>query len=381
MLLPNLLIALLFSRVLAFLAEGVGVASLSAYVLSGYILSQPFLGLDMDFDQSLLDLSLITLFFYVGLNVDLRLSKYVFRESLSVSFLGVLTTIALVVLTLTSLGVGLTASLLVGLALSNTATEVVFLVVKPAGLVDENVRKVLTASSFIDDILMIGFISALGVVSSGGFKLVFHVVRQVLLALAVVVLGLLLTRILSRRLFTHRLMVNLAVLTLLSVVLIGCLVGVDLAFSAYFAGVSLGMLRLVRNPMLVNIVRLNDLTQYFSEVLDIFLIPIFSLHVGASLNLTGISVPEFLAVFISAWVGKFAGCSLLRMLRGDLRVGLTYGVVMNARGGLESVFAVLALKYGLLSPTLYGAVVVTAITSSILTPVLVAVMRGYLRGY
>ncbi|MEM1600860.1 MAG: cation:proton antiporter [Sulfolobales archaeon] len=377
----DLLIALLISRTLAFLAEGLGIASLTIYVLSGYVLSHPSLSLVSDYDQLLLDLSLITLFFYVGLNVDLRVGKHVVKESLIISSSGVITTIVLVMLTSTLVGIDLTTCLIVGLALSNTATEVVFLTIKPSELVGEAVRKVLITSSFFDDLLMICFISLLDVAGLGGFELTSHAFKQALFALAVFTLGLILTKVLSRRLITHRIMVNVAVITLLTATLTGYLLGIDLAFSAYFAGVALGMLRFIRDPMLVNIVRLNDLIQYFSEALDIFLIPIFFLYVGANLNLTHILTPEFMAIFTSAWVGKFLGCSLPRIIRGDLTTGITYGVVMNARGGLESVAAMVALRYGLLSPTLYSVVVVTAITSSITTPLLITTLRRYLRTY
>lgn len=377
----NLLIALLISRTLAFLAEGLGIASLTTYVLSGYLLSHPSLRLVSDYDQLLLDLSLITLFFYVGLNVDLRVSRHVLKESLITSFSGVITTVALVTLTSALVGIDLTTSLIIGLALSNTATEVVFLTIKPSELVSEAVRKVLITSSFFDDLLMIGFISLLDVAGLGGFELTSHTLRQTLFALAVFTSGLALTKALSKRLITHRVMTNVAVITLLTVTLTGYSVGIDLAFSAYFAGIALGMLRFVRDPMLVNIVRLNDLIQYFSEALDVFLIPIFFLYVGANLNITYVLTLEFVAVFTSAWVGKFLGCSLPHIIRGDLTTGITYGVVMNARGGLESVAAMLALRYGLLSPTLYSIVVVTAITSSIITPLLAVALRRCLRAY
>ncbi len=377
----NLLIALTFSRVLAFLAEGSGIASLTTYILSGYILSQPFLGVVSEFDESLLDLSLITLFFYVGLNVDLRISMPVLKEALLISSLGVLTTLAAVTLAANFVGIDLMTSLIIALALSNTATEVVFLTLKPADLTGEVVRRVLITSSFFDDVLMIGFISVLGAVSSGGWELTFHALRQVLFALSVLALGLTLTKALSRKLITHRLITNAAVLTLFTVTLTGYLVGVDLAFSAYFGGIALGMLRFVRDPMLVNIVRLNDLIQYFSEVLDIFLIPIFFLHVGAGLNLSHVLTPEFAAIIASAWMGKFLGCSIPHIVRGDLRKGVMYGIVMNARGGLESVVAAIALKHGLLTPALYSVVVVTAVTSSIAVPVLATVMQKRLRAY
>ncbi|MCS7108914.1 MAG: cation:proton antiporter [Sulfolobales archaeon] len=377
----KLLTALLLSRVLAALGEGLGLASLTIYILSGYVLNHTSLKLLSEFDELLLDLSLITLFFYVGLNVDLRISRPVLRESLIISSSGVLTTLALVTSMVYLGGADLITSIVVGLALSNTATEVIFLALKPSELGIESVRKVIIASSFFDDLLMIGFISVLGAVSLGASELTYLSVRQVVFAVSVFSLGLLLTKVLSRRLMTRRFITNVAVLLLFSVTVAGYLAGVDLAFSAYFAGVALGMLRFVKDPMLVNIVRLNDLIQYFGEVLDIFLIPIFFLYIGSNLDLTLILNPQFFYIFTAAWVGKFLGCSLIHVVRGDLRMGLLYGVAMNARGGLESVAAMVAFKYGLITPSLYSAVVVTAVTSSIVVPLLIAVILKRLTTY
>jgi cell volume regulation protein A len=133
----DLLVALLLSRILAVLLENVGIASMVAYIISGYLLSKSVLGVLNDIDTTLLNLSLITLFFYIGLNIDLRISKSVARKSLVMSSSGVLTTTALVGLTTYLITDDLITSLIAGIALSNTATEVIFLIVSSRELSNE----------------------------------------------------------------------------------------------------------------------------------------------------------------------------------------------------------------------------------------------------
>lgn len=168
-------------------------------------------------------------------------------------------------------------------------------------------------------------------------------------------------------------------LMLFSTTLTAYVLGVDLAFTAYFTGISLGILRFNKDPMLVNIVRLNDLVSYLSEVLDMILIPIFFLYVGTNINLNYVVTYSFVVVLTSAFLGKLIGCSLPYIVLGEYAKGLLYGILMNARGSLESVAAVLALNYGLVRSDVYSMIITTSIISSLTVSLMVRLLRRYLR--
>jgi len=374
----DLLIALLLSRILTVLLENVGIASIVAYIISGYILSKSVLGVLNDIDTTLLTLSLITLFFYVGLNVDLRISRSVAKKSLVMSSSGVLTTIALVGLTTYLITNDLTTSLIAGIALSNTATEVILLVISSRELSNELFREVLITSSFIDDLLVLFLVATLGLLKDG-VPVIPYLIKHVVFALVIISLGYVISKLLSSKLLSPRVIINIAMLMLFSTTLTAYLLGVDLAFTAYFTGISLGILRFSRDPMLVNIVRLNDLVSYLSEVLDMILIPIFFLYVGINMNLNYVVSYSFVVILTSAFLGKFIGCSLPYVVWGESFKGLVYGILMNARGSLESVAAVLALNYGLIRGDIYSIIITTSITSSLTVSLIVRLLRRYLR--
>ncbi len=374
----DLLVALLLSRILAVLLENVGIASMVAYIISGYLLSKSVLGVLNDIDTTLLNLSLITLFFYIGLNIDLRISKSVARKSLVMSSSGVLTTTALVGLTTYLITNDLITSLIAGIALSNTATEVIFLIVSSRELSNELFREVLITSSFIDDLLVISLIATLGLIKSD-VPVIPYLIKHTVFVLVVITLGYVISKLLSSKLVSPRVIINTAMLMLFSTTLAAYVLGVDLAFTAYFTGISLGILRFNKDPMLVNIVRLNDLVSYLSEVLDMILIPIFFLYVGTNINLNYVVTYSFVVVLTSAFLGKLIGCSLPYIVLGEYAKGLLYGILMNARGSLESVAAVLALNYGLVRSDIYSMIITTSIISSLTVSLMVRLLRRYLR--
>jgi len=352
-----------------------------AYIISGYLLSKSVLGVLNDIDTTLLNLSLITLFFYIGLNIDLRISKSVARKSLVMSSSGVLTTTALVGLTTYLITNDLITSLIAGIALSNTATEVIFLIVSSRGLSNELFREVLVTSSFIDDLLVISLIATLGLIKSD-VPVIPYLIKHTVFVLVVITLGYVISKllsILSSKLVSPRVIINTAMLMLFSTTLAAYVLGVDLAFTAYFTGISLGILRFNKDPMLVNIVRLNDLVSYLSEVLDMILIPIFFLYVGTNINLNYVATYSFVVVLTSAFLGKLIGCSLPYIVSGESAKGLLYGILMNARGSLESVAAVLALNYGLIRSDIYSMIITTSIISSLTVSLMVKLLRRYLR--
>jgi cell volume regulation protein A len=231
----DLLVALLLSRILAVLLENVGIASMVAYIISGYLLSKSVLGVLNDIDTTLLNLSLITLFFYIGLNIDLRISKSVARKSLVMSSSGVLTTTALVGLTTYLITNDLITSLIAGIALSNTATEVIFLIVSSRELSNELFREVLVTSSFIDDLLVISLIATLGLIKSD-VPVIPYLIKHTVFVSVVITLGYVISKLLSSKLASPRVIINTAMLMLFSTTLAAYVLGVDLAFTAYFTG-------------------------------------------------------------------------------------------------------------------------------------------------
>ncbi len=113
-----------------------------------------------------------------------------------------------------------------------------------------------------------------------------------------------------------------------------------------------------------------------------FLAPIFFASIGLNLQLSAFTeVPFFLFVLVvMAFVGKFVGGGLAALIMGlPGRESAAVGVGMSARGAVELVIADIALKAGIFSlpgvtspilENLFSAIVVMAILTTVVTPVM-----------
>lgn len=368
----NLLTALLIARIAATLFGKVGIASFTAYIITGYLLGPNVLRVMDEINDLLLNLSLIMLFFYVGLNINLRTAKYVLKDSIKLSFTCMFTVIALTTAALIVMNYDIVTVLIVAIALSNTATEVVMLALNELGI-HSRVRDVLIIASFIDDLALIIFIAFMGFLTPDNPLEIWAYSFKVLLYSSVILItGYVLSNKLSTYLMDVKVAINTAIVILLLITVFGYLIGIDLTFSAYLAGLFIGFLRLIKDPTLVNIIRLEDLIRYLAEVLDLILIPIFFLYVGMTLDTSSMLTPDFVVIAATALAGKFVG-GVLANYR-DLRLGLMYGIAMNARGALEPALILLALKSGLISLKTYSIIISLSIITSALIPLLLRII-------
>jgi len=119
-----------------------------------------------------------------------------------------------------------------------------------------------------------------------------------------------------------------------------------------------------------------------------FFAPVFFASIGIHLEAGAlVETPVFLAVLVlAATTGKVLGAALPAMASGlSPRDSLSVGIGMNARGAVELIVADVALRAGLfLSPepphpvvaSLYSAVVITAIVTTLATPIALKAMLG-----
>lgn len=112
-----------------------------------------------------------------------------------------------------------------------------------------------------------------------------------------------------------------------------------------------------------------------------FLAPIFFASIGLSLDLTAlVNIPLFVfALIVVASIGKIAGAGVPAKLSGmNMKQSLVVGNAMNARGAVELIIADIALRAGLFKlpgdseiiQNLFSAVVIMAIVTTLITPLL-----------
>lgn len=140
-------------------------------------------------------------------------------------------------------------------------------------------------------------------------------------------------------------------------------IGVHAIFGAFMCGVAVGDSPHMRQKTRTTI----------EQFVSFIFAPIFFASIGLRVNfITNFSLTLILAVIVIATVGKVAGCSLGARLCGlPNREALAVGIGMNARGAMEIILGVLALQRGLISESVFVALVVMALVTSLTSGALI----------
>ena len=145
-------------------------------------------------------------------------------------------------------------------------------------------------------------------------------------------------------------------------------IGIHAIFGAFIAGIALGDSRHLRERTRATI----------EQFVSFIFAPLFFAGIGLKVNF----VKEFdlllvITVLIIATLGKVIGCGLAGRMSGMARrEAWALGFGMNARGAMEIILGLLALKYGLINERLFVALVVMALTTSLMSgPILQHVLR------
>ncbi|QYG94543.1 cation/H(+) antiporter [Iamia sp. SCSIO 61187] len=109
------------------------------------------------------------------------------------------------------------------------------------------------------------------------------------------------------------------------------------------------------------------------SVAVLLLLPLFFITTGLNAQVgKGISIGSFVAILLAvvavACVGKFAGATIAGRVQGmSWRRSAAIGTLMNTRGLTELVLLSIGLEKGVLDPTLFTALVLMAIITTVMT--------------
>jgi Kef-type K+ transport system membrane component KefB/mannitol/fructose-specific phosphotransferase system IIA component (Ntr-type) len=145
-------------------------------------------------------------------------------------------------------------------------------------------------------------------------------------------------------------------------------IGIHAIFGAFIAGIALGDSRHLRARTRATI----------EQFVSFIFAPLFFAGIGLRVNF----VKEFdlllvVTVLLIATFGKVIGCGLAGRMSGMARrEAWALGFGMNARGAMEIILGLLALKYGLINERLFVALVVMALVTSLMSgPILQQLLR------
>jgi Kef-type K+ transport system membrane component KefB/nucleotide-binding universal stress UspA family protein len=326
------------------------------------------------------ELGMVLLLLLTGLETDLRLLKNLGRAALIASATGMVIPFAsgfLLGMVLPDAYLAepdrrILFSLFLATAMAISAMPVIAKILMDLDLARRNIGIVILSAGVVDDTagwLILSMIA--GAASHGNVE-----VGQLLLTLGLTLLFLVLAAFVlypvlrvAMRFATERFKSPETDLVLIFVVTMLCAaatewIGVHAVFGAFICGTVLRQVPRVRQE---TVHKLESLTfQIFA--------PVFFGIVGLKVDLwtlAGGGEMVLVIVLIVACFGKLFGCTI-GSLWGGLRFweALSIAVAMNARGAMGLVCASIGLSLGILNPQMFSIIVVVAIVTSFMAPVL-----------
>ncbi|MEM2020820.1 MAG: cation:proton antiporter [Zestosphaera sp.] len=368
----EIFIAVALSQWVLLLLSKYGVPDIPIYVIAGMVLGNSCFT-DQSLNDFLAEIVLIFLFFYAGVNVNMESVRRYLREALSLTLCGVTLTVVMVSSLLVYLGVDLITSLLVGVALANTATEVAVVTLRESRVDLIEFRNLVIAASFMDDLLLVVLIA---LTQSTVFKTpLTQGLSTVLLHVLFLAVPMLVSLTMSRRVskVSWEGYVTFASALAFTTIFLASRVGVSEYFGVYVAGLTLSLLRLGRDPTLSYSTKLYSLLEHLTTMLRFFVTPFFFVIIGTYLNTSFIFNVYTPVLLATAFIGKFLGFLIYARVAMNLRTeeSVLGGLVMNSRGSIESALALTAFTSGIIFKELFHGIIAVTVLSSIITPLMI----------
>lgn len=395
-----ILVLLAVTRVFAEIAGRVGlpaiVGELTAGVALGFVLQSAYepLALLWSACQSetftaLADLGMFFLMLLTGIRMEpldfARTSKLAVAVAIGGMVVPVGAGLVLGLAVLPESPLKLVQSLFIGTALAITAVPVAVRIFMDLGQLDSSVAKTVIAAALWDDLLSLFLLAVLLAAISGQssgvdqLQAAFLLLGKVLLFFAIAIpVGLYVFPLVGRYLkYLHFPEVDFTMLLIaaLAYAVFAEVMGLHFIIGAFVAGMFF-------HPKVVDEDVYERVEQQMSGITRGFLAPIFFVSVGLYLEFSAIGrVPGFVTVLILiAFVSKLIGSGLPAYWVGHTkREALMVGIGMSGRGAVELIVAGVALEAGLfLQPyptppivdSLFSAIVIMALVTTIATPVL-----------
>jgi Kef-type K+ transport system membrane component KefB/nucleotide-binding universal stress UspA family protein len=330
-------------------------------------------------------IGMVLLLLLTGLETDVRLLRHLGRSALTSSAMGM----AIPFVSGFALGMLMPESFMgdppkrflfssfLATAMSISAMPVIAKILMDLELTKRNIGIVILSAGVVDDTtgwLVLSLIAGIATAKSSGAMLLFAFVRTLGLTIVFLAACAFVLYPFARRLFAviddraRTQNADLAAIVCFAFVLSALTekIGVHAVFGAFVCGCVLRQVPSIRPA---------TLHRLESVALSIFA-PVFFGMVGLKVDLRTLGSPRmFLIVLGVATAGKLIGCTWGGLLgRMTFWESLSIGVAMNARGAMELVVALIGLTLGIISPSMFAIIVMMAIATSFMAPLLLRVV-------
>ena len=311
-----------------------------------------------------------------GLEIDLRSIFRQGKSALLVSFFGVIIPFSLGFLAAGAfpqfLGAGVGASrlifaLFVGTALSISALPVIAKILMDLNLLRTEMGTVVMSSAMFDDLVgWILFSMILGMMNAGSHSF-DGVKRTILLVAGFTLLALTVVRWLIDKIMpfiqAHTSWPGGVLGFIFTLTLAGAafaeFAGIHAVFGAFITGIAVGESTHLRKRT----------SEHIHSIVTNVFAPFFFASIGLRTNfVSNFNLSLTAAIIGVACLGKLLGAGWGARLGGmDQRTSWGVGLAMNARGAMEMILGLLALQAGLIRETMFVALVVMALFTSLVS--------------
>jgi Kef-type K+ transport system membrane component KefB len=349
------------------LAKRIGQSAIVGEILLGVLIGPTLLGW-VHYDEPvrvLAELGAIFMLFTVGLNSD---AKQLYKpKNIAVAIGGIVVPFALGWLLAYLFGYTTLEGLFIGTALSATSIAITARILQERGLLSTQVAKTIIGAAVVDDILGLVVLSI--ITGLAGTATTSAILMRVTIALVFVVLCVALKNPVNRfvsymdkTLKTHLEHIGLfaALVVAFGYAALAQYLGLSSIIGAFLAGVTLDTFE-------------NENMRSAAHYLETIFAAVFFVSLGIVIDFTQLGAVWFFAfaLIVVAVLSKFIGCFFIAKFAGHTMAdSLSVGFGMVPRGEVAMIVGLLGLSAGILDASLYGAIILMAFVTTLITPLL-----------
>lgn len=370
-------IILLSTKIFSLLSQKVNMPQVVGALLVGVLLGPSCLNIlhETDFLTKSAEIGVIFLMFLAGLDTDFDDLKATGKSAVIIAFVGVLNPLGSGFLTYFLFFHGerpdtmiFLESAFVGIVLTATSVSITVETLREMGKLKGKMGTSILGAAIIDDILGIIALTVITSFTVPGVEIMVVLLKIFLFFVFIAVCGFFVFRLFRKLEIVYgtkrRVAIYAVVFCLLLSYISEVYFGVADITGAYFAGLILCNVTETKSYIASKI----NITSYM------FFTPIFFASIGIKTVITGMSqelILFTLALLIVAILSKIVGCGLGAKICGFSNMdSLAIGVGMISRGEVALIVAQKGEQAGLISSTLFPAIVLVVIVTTLITPIL-----------
>lgn len=370
-------IILLSTKIFSLLSQKVNMPQVVGALLVGVLLGPSCLNIlhETDFLTKSAEIGVIFLMFLAGLDTDFDDLKATGKSSVIIAFVGVLIPLGSGFLTYYLFFHGqrpdtmiFLESAFVGIVLTATSVSITVETLREMGKLKGKMGTSILGAAIIDDILGIIALTVITSFTVPGVEIMVVLLKILLFFVFIAVCGFFVFHLFRKLEIVYGTKRRVAIYAVAFCLLLSYIsevyFGVADITGAYFAGLILCNVTETKSYIASKI----NITSYM------FFTPIFFASIGIKTVITGMSqelILFTLALLIVAILSKIVGCGLGAKICGFSNMdSLAIGVGMISRGEVALIVAQKGEQAGLISPTLFPAIVLVVIVTTLITPIL-----------